>query len=100
MSDERPDSNVSPERVPLLAAARRAHEESRLARSLSERTRWRVRKERLRARRLRRSADSYRARTLDDFVEVASVDELVEVLVLLAERGDDHRPRRDRRLGA
>jgi hypothetical protein len=50
------------------------------------RTRWLSRKQRLRSQRLRRRVVAERPPVLDDFVEVASVDELVEVLVLLAGR--------------
>ena len=45
-----------------------------------------ARKQRLQARRLRQSQVAETPPALDDFVEIASVDELVEVLVLIAGR--------------
>jgi hypothetical protein len=67
-------------------AAHEVREEARRLRIDAARTRWLSRKQRLRSQRLRRRVVAERPPMLDDFVEVASVDELVEVLVLLAGR--------------
>jgi hypothetical protein len=67
-------------------AAHEVREEARRLRVDAARTRWLSRKQRLRSERLRRRVVAERPLMLDDFVEVASVDELVEVLVLLAGR--------------
>jgi hypothetical protein len=67
-------------------AAHEVCEEARRVRIGAAQTRWRARKQRLRSRRLRRRLVAESPPALDDFVEVASVDELVEVLVLLAGR--------------
>jgi hypothetical protein len=92
MSDHRAQSGAGP-------CSSREVEESRAPAALGElatarklraaagQTRWRSRKEQLRARRLRRTRDELRAPSLDAFVEVGSVDELLEVLVLVADRG-------------
>jgi hypothetical protein len=95
MLEERPQPEVerglSPEsEQAVLAAAHSARERSHELRKRShecrtaaQRARWRSRKQHLRARRLRVRSDQLRAPPLDEFVEIASVDELVEVLVLL-----------------
>jgi hypothetical protein len=67
-------------------AAHEVREEARRLRVDAARTRWLSRKQRLRSERLRRRVVAERPLMLDDFVEVASVDELVEVLVFLAGR--------------
>jgi hypothetical protein len=72
-------------------AARQARETSHSTRDEAARTRWRSAKARLRARRARGRARALGPRTLDEFVEVASVDDLVHVLVDLAEGDDDKR---------
>lgn len=67
-------------------AAHEVREEARGLRVDAARARWLSRKQQLSSQRLRRRLVAERPPMLDDFVEVASVDELVEVLVLLAGR--------------
>jgi hypothetical protein len=80
------DPQAAPDIEMLRDAAHAVCEEARRVRIGAAQTRWRARKQRLRARRLRRQLVAESPPALDDFVEVASVDELVEVLVLLAGR--------------
>lgn len=89
MTDQRFDSTAVPTIVSTVAVARLLRRRSRLIRETAARTRWCARKERLRTQRLKRKFDGLLTPQLDDFVEIASVDDLVDVLVLLADRGGD-----------
>jgi hypothetical protein len=80
------DPRATPDIETILDAAHDVHEQARRARIEAARTSWRARKQRLQAQRLRHRLGAESPRTLDDFVEIASVDELLEVLVLLAGR--------------
>jgi acyl-CoA reductase-like NAD-dependent aldehyde dehydrogenase len=107
MSDHRTQPGAGPgssrEVEEALAAAlnetqETAPEEQATARKLraaAGQTRWRSRKQQLRARRLRRTSDELRAPSLDAFVEVGSLDELVEVLVLVPDGGHGNRSHDD-----
>jgi hypothetical protein len=93
--------------LPVLAAAHEARERaddvrkrSHQCRVAAERARWRSKKQHLRGRRLRVRSDQLCAPRLDEFVEIASVDELVEVLVLISERGRGDGSDDDGRLSA
>jgi hypothetical protein len=68
----------------ILDAAHEVRERARRVRIDAARTSWRARKQRLQAQRIRQRLVAASPPTLDDFVEIASVDELFEVLVLLA----------------
>jgi hypothetical protein len=69
--------------VSLIQAARATRDRARVSREAAARTRWCTRKERLRAYRLRTRGKELRPTELDDFVEVADLDELINVLIVL-----------------
>jgi hypothetical protein len=112
MLEQRPQPEVERDlarevELPVLAAAHGARERAHDARKRShqcrvaaERARWRSQKQHLRGRRLRVRSDQLCAPRLDEFVEIASVDELVEVLVLVAERRRGYGSSEDGRPGA
>jgi hypothetical protein len=92
MSDDNHDpESAAGDRARLADAARRARETSQSSREAAAKTRWRSRKARLRSKRVRESVRTG-PRTLEEFVEVASLDELVNVLVDLAEPDEHERP--------
>jgi hypothetical protein len=75
--------NDSPIKPSLIETARATRDRARVSREAAARTRWRTRKERLRAYRLRTRGKELRPAELDDVVEAADLDELIDVLIVL-----------------